>query len=535
MPRLACLTAVLAAVAFASSASGQDLTLTPRPDAEAGLPPSIRAFDVTREGTSLQAFLLRADPSADDWVMEAVASDQGGETVSSFASDNGVYAAINGGYYGGGQSYSLILNDDVLLAPNIKAINRSGTTFFPTRSAFSLTYDGTPDVGWVYDVEGSTYVYPTPSPNAPGTPQPQPTASFPEGGRPLTSVQAAIGGGPVLVQEGAVAITYDEEVFFGGSGVDLTSRRARTAVGYTDGDDARILLVAVRESDGLTLAELGQLMVDLGAVEALNLDGGGSSSMVSGGVSLVSSARPVFSSLRLRDPSAIGPEQGVTFDTGDATYRETGGWFESANTPFAAGTPSRLNEVGTGEDRAVFQFDGIQPGFYQIEAWWTASSNRASNTPYTIYQGGIATVQRVDQSPASTSGSWNPLGLFELAPGDSVVVTDDAAARGSVTTYVSVDAIRLVATTAQSGDDGPDPADALHVAPNPAADRLVVSVTTAGPVAIELVDTLGRTVRRQEVVGRGEASVTLDVRALPAAVYLVRVTGETEARRTRGP
>lgn len=85
-----------------------------------------------------------------------------------------------------------------------------------------------------------------------------------------------VGAGPTLVTGGKVHITAQEEVF----GTDVAGGRApRTAIGITkDGT----LLVAVIEgrhqtSRGATLTELGEWMKAHGAVEAINLDGGGSS------------------------------------------------------------------------------------------------------------------------------------------------------------------------------------------------------------------------------------------------------------------
>ncbi|NPV54407.1 MAG: AMIN domain-containing protein [Firmicutes bacterium] len=90
----------------------------------------------------------------------------------------------------------------------------------------------------------------------------------------------AVGGGPRLVENGQVHITSAEERF----GPDIAlSRAPRTAVGITA--DRHLLLVAVsgRRRDisiGMTLEELAEFMVRQGAVDAMNLDGGGSSTMV---------------------------------------------------------------------------------------------------------------------------------------------------------------------------------------------------------------------------------------------------------------
>ncbi len=88
-----------------------------------------------------------------------------------------------------------------------------------------------------------------------------------------------IGGGPRLVKDGEVHITGAEERFQN----DITQGRApRTALGITA--DERLLVVTVNGrapniSVGMTLVELAELMIELGAVDAMNLDGGGSTTM----------------------------------------------------------------------------------------------------------------------------------------------------------------------------------------------------------------------------------------------------------------
>jgi hypothetical protein len=96
--------------------------------------------------------------------------------------------------------------------------------------------------------------------------------------------------GPLLVAGGAVA--YDPRADAEGFAAaahqfdsDITAgRHPRAALGLADG---RLLAVACdgrsRRDAGLTLRELAQLMVALGCEQAINLDGGGSTSLVSGG------------------------------------------------------------------------------------------------------------------------------------------------------------------------------------------------------------------------------------------------------------
>jgi phosphodiester glycosidase len=93
--------------------------------------------------------------------------------------------------------------------------------------------------------------------------------------------------GPLLVHGGRPVLD-DEEGFSAGAhqfDSDITDGRyPRAAIALAG---RRLLAVACdgRADDeaGLTLAELAHALVDLGATQALNLDGGGSTSLVSGG------------------------------------------------------------------------------------------------------------------------------------------------------------------------------------------------------------------------------------------------------------
>jgi hypothetical protein len=96
----------------------------------------------------------------------------------------------------------------------------------------------------------------------------------------------AIGGGPLLVENGAVNISTAEDSIKS----DIsTGARSRTAAALTR--SGQLLLVVVKEDEssgysGVTLEQLAQLLVSEGAVTALNFDGGGSSAMVVGGALL---------------------------------------------------------------------------------------------------------------------------------------------------------------------------------------------------------------------------------------------------------
>jgi hypothetical protein len=108
----------------------------------------------------------------------------------------------------------------------------------------------------------------------------------PVGLGPQTSIASA---GPVLVRGGRIAIdAVDEGVFDPRDLNDYTFsayRHARTFVGV---DGRGRLLLATADgipgvSEGLTLTEEAELMRSLGAVDAMNLDGGGSTQFASDG------------------------------------------------------------------------------------------------------------------------------------------------------------------------------------------------------------------------------------------------------------
>lgn len=90
----------------------------------------------------------------------------------------------------------------------------------------------------------------------------------------------AVGGRPLIARDSIMVANIDSA-----NGVAFsTTRHPRTAVGISN-HGKRLLLVVVdgRQkpySDGMTLRELATLMLALGARDAMNLDGGGSTTMV---------------------------------------------------------------------------------------------------------------------------------------------------------------------------------------------------------------------------------------------------------------
>lgn len=93
---------------------------------------------------------------------------------------------------------------------------------------------------------------------------------------PWKGAEFVLASGPLLVQNGKVDMTIDP------NSSRANSRHPRTAVAV-NADGSKVFLVTVdgRQSNsvGMTLSEFGSYLVSLGASAALNLDGGGSTTM----------------------------------------------------------------------------------------------------------------------------------------------------------------------------------------------------------------------------------------------------------------
>ncbi|SCZ80564.1 phosphodiester glycosidase family protein [Acidaminobacter hydrogenoformans] len=90
----------------------------------------------------------------------------------------------------------------------------------------------------------------------------------------LKSVDFTIGGGSVMVKDGKPVSTYT---------LNIAGQNPRTAAGITKDKSQLILLTVDGRTNnlrGLNQPELSQLLIELGAYDAINLDGGGSTTMV---------------------------------------------------------------------------------------------------------------------------------------------------------------------------------------------------------------------------------------------------------------
>jgi hypothetical protein len=96
-----------------------------------------------------------------------------------------------------------------------------------------------------------------------------------------TRMRTVVGGWPRVVMNGRSIAEYAD--IMEGTFARFAGRNPRSAVGFSrDGGTAYLVTVDGRRATdaGMTLPELARLMLDLGAHDAMNFDGGGSTTMV---------------------------------------------------------------------------------------------------------------------------------------------------------------------------------------------------------------------------------------------------------------
>jgi hypothetical protein len=253
-----------------------------------GLPKSIRVYEGAARGAHGEIFRAwRADIDLNDRSLRAwpslASTPSGREMPSTQARKVGALVAINGGYFQvagePAKTYSLVLRNGKVLSPNVEKVGRGGKTYFVTRSAFGILPNRKCEVAWIGNFNNQTFQFPAPVLKLIGK---EGSTAQEYSQRKVWPVQNAIGGGPRLIHDGKIEITYREELF-PGSGFPDDANYSRAAIGSTKNGHL-ILFVTGQKTDadsvGLTLGQLAQEMKKLGCVEAMNLDGGGSQSLV---------------------------------------------------------------------------------------------------------------------------------------------------------------------------------------------------------------------------------------------------------------
>ncbi|MCK4751698.1 MAG: SBBP repeat-containing protein, partial [Bacteroidales bacterium] len=256
------------------------------------LPEGIRIFEGTRSDPKLKAFYIDADLNRPELsVRPYIRGVDTKKNVKDFNHLVNAHASINGGFfYKSSAILSAVVYPTELKARNVDSLKREINDivrWYPViRGFFGMKEDRSLSVDWIYHIthlRNGIYTFTDPFSYTLNDiePRKEPKPYF---GTEYSNLVTGIGGGPVLIKNNSIRVTYNEEVLWGGSGVEYNKRDPRTAVGYTANKHVIMLVADGRsdQSEGIGLPELAQIMFDLGCVEALNLDGGGSSQLAVG-------------------------------------------------------------------------------------------------------------------------------------------------------------------------------------------------------------------------------------------------------------
>ena len=216
----------------------------------------------------------------------------------------------------------------------------------------------------------------------------------------------------------------------------------------------------------------------------------------------------------------------------DGGWTTTGAWSNYPNQGYD-GDIHQAVLATTAASTATWTFGDLDPNeYYKVETTWTtngpaATSNRASNAPYTTSGGTVALPVYVNQklAPAGVSGNngtWQELGVYEPTSG-TLAVTLSNSANG----YVIADAVRIEPVPAA----GP----AIMVQASGAANNGVAGVvlpTLSGTVqtAVSFGTVAARTVSQETfTVFNGGGPLSISSVSVPAGYTFVAGSGFTNS------
>lgn len=418
------------ALLFSGKAICQEIKVKwePREDLNILLPNAIKLYDTygkLADGERVRAMYAEVDLMDENLKLRAQGSNTKRQTtLEAYEQYHGILA-INGGYFSDTSSVSVLVSNG-----NVVSAGHSGEV---PRGAFGMVR-GEPEIVWTNSKNGPVpYKYDSPQ-----------ISSIKE----IWDPQQAVGGGPVLVKNGKINVTSREEGF-GGSHLQ---RHPRSAIGYKDKNTLLLMVVDGRQlaSAGVTLPELAELMAAIGAKDALNLDGGGSSAMVAAGEVVNvpadvpggnrNSLRNNASALIISEIANVKDRIIYYFDTDGAFYSETGVWKSSNQPNYYGETPSRIAAANS-LNKAEYKFADIPQKNYQLAAWFTINPDEnTSEAIYVVHHSSTTDTLIFDQSKLSHTGKWLVLGNYLLNENDRLEILNSGK-EGKLAT----DAIRIVA------------------------------------------------------------------------------------------
>ncbi|MEU7846510.1 phosphodiester glycosidase family protein [Micromonospora parva] len=308
-----------------------------------------------------------------------------------------------------------------------------------------------------------------------------------------SSLHAAVGGGNVLVRDGIAQSIADPTL------------APRTAVGFSaDGRKMIMMTVDGRQLDsrGVTQTEMGRMMAELGAHHALNLDGGGSSTLLA--------REPGAPAVQVENGPSDGTERAVP--NGLAIYapkgsgRLTGYWVQTASDPTAAPGISpvrggRPDRVFPGLTRVLTAagYDETYGPAAGAPSWRVTPAVRGRVDGDGVFHAGTPGASTVTAARGRATGS---LGLTVLGPLTRIGAT---VPRVGLT---GRDGQAVVGVVGYDGDGNTAPIEPADLTLDYDADLLRITPTADGNLAVSALRDTGSAVVTVHV---GRTSTVLPV------------------------
>ena len=320
-------------------------------------------------------------------------------------------------------------------------------------------------------------------------------------------VVALVSGFPALVNEG-VQVTCSSPTASScfPDRSDMRDRHPRTAIGLSA--DMETLYLAVVDgrtssSSGMYGAELADLMFQVGAWQAFNLDGGGSAQMWVDGEGYVndvvgnnsgSSARSVANHLGVfvgpptgssarpwhcpsRPPCAEIPPGGDTLDEAGDCFQALGNvdtWRPVADGHGGSLIWTNKFTASAPDNWAWWRLHLQEPGEYLVEFHGVDGYSIADDVRHVVRAAGVDHVVVADHSGGE---GWHALGTFSFAAGGDQYVAFYDDATGSVPSgqRIALDALRLTRVGPWCGDGACDPSEGCAACPGdcPPVDEIL--------------------------------------------------------------
>jgi hypothetical protein len=220
-----------------------------------------------------------------------------------FEKNNKPHVVVNGTFFSFKtmQNLNTVIKNGMPVAFNTKSVRGRGKDSVHQveifRSAIGIDKNRQADVAWIHSDSSQYNIYASEKPIVPFVQEHRNSVikrhirknkKWKKKYFDHWNMQTAIGGGPVLLQNGDIHIANEEEMMFAGKAIN--DKHPRTAMGYTTDHKLIILVVQGRFpsiAEGATLVQEAQILKDLKCVEALNLDGGGSSCLLINGATTI--------------------------------------------------------------------------------------------------------------------------------------------------------------------------------------------------------------------------------------------------------